>query len=234
MHKRNQPYEMAGTIIFIASFFLDAIIDGCGGLMRKLALVLLSVCALFWASEARAQDDTPSLGDVARQARQQKQQKEAQTPKQAQTSLTATDGAPAADAANTQSPKAPKKVITNEELPEHIVSAAARTTDSGQASGTSSQKSGEQGDAEQTKSRIQQMKSDIASMQSQIADLEQSVHYAGGNCVSGCVQWNENQQKKQEQAATMKQQLEQMQQSLEQAQESARKQGYGSSVSDPD
>ena len=87
--------------------------------------------------------------------------------------------------------------------------------------------------AEQWKSQIQAQKNAIASLQSQLNVLNESIHYAGGNCVSGCVQWNERQKQKQEQAESMKAQLEEQQKRLEEMQDAARKQGFGSSVYDP-
>jgi hypothetical protein len=200
--------------------------------MRKLALVLLSCCALSWAAAACAQDDSPSLGEVARQTRQQKQQKDAQAAKESQSPATSNDGAQANETAgNAQTPKPPKKVITNDEIPEHF--GPTRSADPVTAPVASPQKSGEQAGADNVKSQIVQIKDNIASLQSQIADLEQSIHYTGNNCAYGCAQWNENQQKKQQQVETMKQQLAQQQESLEHVQEMARKQGYGSSVYDP-
>ena len=77
------------------------------------------------------------------------------------------------------------------------------------------------------------MKNNIASLKSNIDTLTASIQYAPGNCVSGCVQWNEHQKQKQDQIDAMKVQLEQAEQRLEEMQEAARKQGYGSSVYDP-
>jgi len=61
-----------------------------------------------------------------------------------------------------------------------------------------------------------------------------SVHYAGGNCVSRCAQWNEHQQQKQQEVDTMKAQLEEAQRRQDQLREAARQEGFGGSVSDPD
>jgi hypothetical protein len=70
-------------------------------------------------------------------------------------------------------------------------------------------------------------------MQREIDSLNESVHYAGGNCVANCVQWNERQKEKQDRVEVMTQQLDEQQKRLEDLQESARKQGFGSSVYDP-
>ena len=70
-------------------------------------------------------------------------------------------------------------------------------------------------------------------MQRQIDEINESIHFAPGNCVENCAQWNERQQEKQRQVEGMQAQLEEQRKRLEEMQESARKQGYGSSVYDP-
>jgi predicted RNase H-like nuclease (RuvC/YqgF family) len=207
--------------------------------MRKI-FFLLAVC-VFVCVVAHAQDDSPSLGDVARQARSQKQQKDAQ-PKDA-TAKDATSPASATDAKNAipnskdaAQAKVPH-VITNEELPEHTASAARseKKTDSGEtdAPQDASQPTGDRASqAEQWKSQIQQQKSSIADLQRQIDGLSKSIQYAPANCVENCQQWNENQQRKQQQVDSMKSQLEELQHHLEEMQDSARKQGFGSNVYD--
>jgi len=200
--------------------------------------------AMVLAIAASAQDTPSSLGDVARQARQQKQQKDAQgkdsqpQAKDAPQTKTATSGdAPAKDtASNTQAPKGAKRVITNDEIPEHIGPTSTRNSDSNNNSTPVvyyPQPSAVQGAAEQWKAQIQSMKGYIANMQAQISQLEQSVHYSGGNCISNCVQWNERQKQKQDQAEMMKQQVVEQEKRLEEMQEMARRQGFGSSVYDP-
>ena len=83
------------------------------------------------------------------------------------------------------------------------------------------------------KSQIMAVKNSIANLKANIDSLNASIQYAGGNCVSGCVEWNLRQKQKQDQVEMMKAQLEQQQKYLEDMQEAARKQGYGSSVYDP-
>jgi hypothetical protein len=125
------------------------------------------------------------------------------------------------------------RVITNDEIPEQA--------SAGQPSGYRNQSpsyampssAGVEGAAAQWKQVIQGQKNAIASMQSQITSLSDSIKFAPGNCVSGCVQWNERQKQKQEQVEAMKSQLEEMQKQLEAAQEACRQQGFGSSVYDP-
>lgn len=196
--------------------------------------------------------DAPSLGDVARQARQQKQQKDAQSKdasaKDAATPTKETTQAkPAAsttaqpaqpkDGSNSPAPKTAKHIITNEEIPEHVGPTSTRppTENNNNAYPVAyyPQPSPGQGAAEQWKAQIQSMKGYIANMQSQIDQTEQSIHYAGGNCISNCVQWNERQKQKQDQVEVMKQQLAEQQKRLEDLQEAARRQGFGSSVYDP-
>jgi len=206
---------------------------------------------------AHAQDATPSLGDVARQTRLQKQKdvqadkdataqpanvpnKEATgkdtTPAAVKDSASQPSTTPAKDAAKDGQPK-PKHVITNDEIPEHIGPTSTRPN-GGNTGNTYNPteyypQPSTNGAADQWKQQILSMKSYIANVQAQIANLEQSIHYAGGNCVSNCVQWNERQQQKQQQVEAIKQQLDQMQKRLEEMQEMARKQGFGSSVYDP-
>jgi hypothetical protein len=219
-------------------------------------LVLLAASAFLCAFPAYGQDDSPSLGDVARQARQQKQQKDAQSKdgsasgKDAQNAAdqnkadqakvdeskadpTKTASGAGATAKNTSAK--PSHVITNEEIPSHIGSTLTSAKGSHPA-GTSDEQpsSGDQSAAEQWKSQIQAQKDGIAQLQSSIASLSDSIQYAGANCVSNCVQWNEDQKRKQDQVESMKTELEQQQKQLEDLQESARKKGFGSSVYDPE
>jgi hypothetical protein len=167
--------------------------------------------------------DSPSLGDAARQTRQQKQQQ-----KDAQSK------APTKAGDNNASIKTPK-IITNDELPAHIVTKSAHSTDAQAKSAAYS--SAQDGDgkvsAEDWKAQILLMKNSVASLQANIDRLNGSIHYAPANCVSNCVQWNEHQEQKQQQVEQMKSQLDDMQKRLEDMQDSARQQGYGSSVYEP-
>jgi hypothetical protein len=216
--------------------------------MRKLRQFFLFVfaTAFVFALAANAQDDAqPSLGDVARQARQQKQQKDAQAAQDAQTkdSAQSKDSAQTKDAqakdkdkapaANDVPPRKATHVVTNEEIPEHV--GPTRTLGSQNQGTTYGQPSYNEPKApsDYWKSQIMAQKNSIANLKSDIDSLTASIQYAPGNCVSGCVQWNERQQQKQQQVDSMKVQLEQMEKHLEDMQEAARKQGYGSSVYDP-
>ena len=224
--------------------------------MRELCriLVLVAAGAFLLAPGAQGQDDAPSLGDAARQARLQKQQKETQAKDPAKDA--STKGAQAKDSASPDKPgkdasskdasgkdaaakdeqahKAPH-VVTNDEIPEHV--GPIGTSASGYQDRQYAYQQPSYGNnklpAEAWSSQILSVKTYIASLQSNIKSLESSIHYAGGSCVSNCVQWNERQQQKQQQVEVMKTQLEEQQKHLEDMQESARKQGYGSSVYDP-
>ena len=216
-------------------------------------LLLLSVVSLLFVFAAYGQDDQPSLGDVARQSRLQKQQKDAQAAKDAQSKDAQSKDASAKDGQNqtpqskdaqgkdtdaalkdTPSAKTPH-VITNDEIPEHVGPTGTAGQNSQNSRPGYSQPEYSQGNAgaETWRAQIQQVKTYIASLKSNIDSLTASIQYAGGNCVSGCVQWNERQKQKQDQVDAMKAQLDQMQQRLEDMQEACRKQGYGSSVYDP-
>jgi hypothetical protein len=196
--------------------------------------------AVFLCAPAAHGQDQPSLGDVARQARLQKQQKDADANnKDVPAKNTPLKDAPAKDVQpkdvvtkDGQTAKAPKTVITNDEIPQHI--GPTRTLSNSQTPGEIPQQNPGSGPpAEYWKIQIQTQKDNITSLQSQIASLSDSIQYAGGNCVSNCVQWNEHQQQKQQQLEAMKSQLEEQQKRLEDLQDMARKQGFGSSVYDP-
>ena len=179
-----------------------------------------------WGQES---ENSASLGDVARQARQQKLQKDAKA------KGTAKD--PKSGASN-QSAKAPR-VLSNEDLGSHTIvtttlpSSAQKpkvVDDSGYDPNSPAAK---QEQAERWKQQIQGQKDAIASLEQQIKELGDSIHYAGGNCVANCVEWNERQKQKQDEVENMKQQLSDAQAHLADMQEQARKQGFGSTVYDP-
>lgn len=202
--------------------------------MRKFLFILAAGTLLSVA--ACAQDDAPSLGDVARQTRQQKQQKQ-QKDKDA-VSKSAPNQPQSGNAKGDGSAKPPqaaaKRVITNEELPEHTAAAAPKSPGSSAGQDAAPATGGTRdADAGQWKSQIQSQKEAVASLQQQITSVGDSIHYAGGNCVRNCEQWNERQQQKQQQVDAMKAQLEDQQKKLEEMQESARRQGFGSQVYDP-
>ena len=231
--------------------------------MRRAYLTVLLIALGFGpVLAAHGQDDeTPSLGDVARQARLAKQQKDAQTgnaegqakagetpaiaPNDAsrqsgtssaqKTSGTGVQKADATNAAakNAQGVKPQKKVLTNEDVGAmHISADSAQTSVSNTAESANSQQT-DRNPPDYWTTRILAQKNAISSLKSDIDQLSASIQYTPPNCVSGCVEWNQAQQQKQQQVDTMKAQLEEQQKQLEEMQEAARKQGYGSSVYDP-
>lgn len=161
------------------------------------------------------------MGDVARQARQQKQSKDAQS-KAAQSKAAPTTKAP--------------KVITNEEIPEspEAANGASTSEDEGHAPTSAPSASGAaKQSAEQWKAQILAQKNIVSSLQSDIDKLNDSIHFAPGNCVAGCVQWNERQKQKQQEVDRMRSQLESQKKRLQGMQDSARQQGFGGTVYDP-
>ena len=86
---------------------------------------------------------------------------------------------------------------------------------------------------EQWKTTIRAQKNVVSSLQTSIDKLNESIQFAPGNCVSGCVQWNERQKQKQQEVERMKSNLDTQKKNLEKMQELARQQGYGSTVYDP-
>jgi hypothetical protein len=214
----------------------------------RFCLISASLFGLAWVGSA--QDAPPSLGDVARQARQQKQQKDAQANKdgqQANPSDTQTPSAlakglpdktaagPTVLAQDKQQLKTAKKIVTNDEIPEHIGPTSTRPA--GAQTSTVDYTQPDYGQrkapAEFWQSRIQAQKNAIASLKSDVTSISASIQYAGANCVSNYVQCHERQQQKQQQVEALKMQLEDMQKQLEAMQDAARKQGYGTSVYDP-
>jgi hypothetical protein len=220
-------------------------------------IALLAAGAFLFTLAVQAQDeDSPSLGDVARQSRAQRQQKDTQAKDSQPASAPAKDasanGTPAKDssgkdaqgkdiqgkdavAKDAPSPKPAKRVITNEELYDHISPSMTSVSGSEATSTVTAppQAGGNKTSAEEWRSRIQTQKNSIAALKSDIDSLNDSIHYAPGNCVSGCVQWNEHQKEKQDQVESMRSQLAEQERHLEEMQDAARQQGYGSSVYDP-
>jgi len=219
--------------------------------LRFLSWVM--VASIFIAMPLFAQEEQPSLGDVARQSRLQKQKNKDAAPSKdgqpGQASASNAESKPAvsgdAQKANssptgpevkkTASLKPAKKVITNDEIPSHVGPTRTLAPNEGQAGGDYEEPQPTEGaaPADYWRSRIMSQKNSIAAMKSDIESLTASIQYAGANCVSGCVEWNERQQQKQQQVDTMKVQLEQQEKQLEEMQDMARKQGYGNSVYDP-
>ncbi len=188
-------------------------------LMRTPQFFVLLAAGALCAFNAQAQD-SQSVADAARQARQQKQQKGASAKA---TPTTSTE---------TQPPK-PTKVITNEDLPEAGSPTPTPSPQTQTSIETASHSDYLNTAAEHMKSQIQSQKAAVASLEAEIASLNDSVRYAGANCVANCVEWNQHQKEKQDRVSVMQHQLEDQKQHLADLQESARKQGFGSAITDP-
>jgi hypothetical protein len=183
------------------------------GMRRRLFLHLTA--AVFLLAATAYTQDSPSLGDLARQQRQQKEKSKTSQGKDNKSS----------------------KVITNEEIHAHAgtetAPAAAGEEHSTSTTPSNASSSEVKQPAEVWTSQISAQKSQIAFLQKQLDAINQSIQFAPGNCVENCVQWNERQVEKQRQAEGMQAQLDELKKHLEQMQDSARKQGYGSAVYDP-
>jgi hypothetical protein len=181
---------------------------------RKVGLWCVALAAL--AALAYGQD-APSLGDAARQARLHKQQLNDAQKKSG------------------QSARKPK-VITDEDVihsqldevpPASSGDQAPQATSASPDSGASKLSAGE------WRSKIQAQQDAVNSLQDDIDKLNQSIQFAPGNCVAGCVPWNEHQKEKQQEVERMRGQLQEQQKRLADMQEAARQQGYGSAITDP-
>lgn len=174
----------------------------------------------------------PSLGEIARQLKLKKQQKEAQLkPAKDTTSqeVQASAAAPSAPLAKTA------HLVTNDDAPERasVTQVSTHPADPDKPD-SQANNGGQQAKAENWKSQILAQKNAIAALEQDIKGLGDSIHYAGANCVANCAQWNEKQQRKQQEVDTMKAQLDEARKQLEEMQDSARKEGFGSSVYDPE
>jgi hypothetical protein len=146
-----------------------------------------------------------SLGDVAREQRQKEQAKNGQTP---------------------------PKVITNEDLGEPPEGTPENAKTQGKADNPKVKPLGSK-TAEQWKAEIEAQKTAIANLQKRIDQVNASVHFARASATWREVQHNERQEQKLDEVQNMQDQLAQEQQKLEGMQESARREGFGSSVYDP-
>jgi hypothetical protein len=179
-------------------------------MLTKRVVVLLSATVTLAVGTAFSQD-SPSLGDLARQQREQKEQAKAAADKNGK----------------------PVKVITNEQIPERPAAALHQVREEKESESTGFNTSADKLPAENWKSQILMQKNQIANLQREIDDLNESIRFAPANCVSNCVGWNERQREKQLRVERMQAQLEDQKRRLDEMQDSARRQGYGSSVYDP-
>ncbi len=131
-------------------------------------------------------------------------------------------------------PKSEKRVLSNDDIAAHSTPSTAPSapmTDTAPSPDPGNQEV--KNPPEYWTTRILSQKNAIASLKNDIDQLSASIQYAPPNCVSGCVEWNENQKQKQQQVEGMKAQLQEQEKDLDDMQETARKQGYGSAVYDP-
>lgn len=172
----------------------------------ELGTLLALLIAVLPAVSSQAQ----TLGDVAREQRQKQQNKDAHT--------------------------TAKKVITDEDLPQHgdgekEPAKASDAEENGKPDGTA--RAGKV-TAEQWKARIVAQKKVVADMQKQADKLANSIHFVSANAYVNGPQYNQMQVRRQEQLRQLQQQLEEQKTKLEDMQEGARQAGFGNAVYDPE
>ena len=215
--------------------------------MQKFLSVVLAgstLCAISFAqtqSSERVSDPQasvsqpapqPSLGDYARQLRVKKQQKEAQLQQEKEKPVQPPEVQNAEAPAGPQ-PKA-AHIVTQDDTPERATVTTASVHQKVPVE-SEAQPSGADRNAQAQNyiAQILAQKNAIAALEQDIKAIGDSIHFAGGNCVANCAQWNEHQQEKQHEVETMKTQLEEQRKLLESLQEEARKAGFGGSVTEP-
>lgn len=192
-------------------------------LSGSLGFVVVTV-TVFLASASLGQSscNPPSLGDLARKQRESKQ-KDAKDAKDAPAKA---KGAPA---------KA-KKVVTDEDMPEHAPdSDEAVAGPDGPHDEASVPKSADDvvRTGDQWKAAIAQRKAVLADLKDRIDKLNGSIHFVEANAYRNGVEYNKKQAQKQQDVERMQAQYDDQKRDLEQMQENARKAGYGSAVWDP-
>jgi predicted RNase H-like nuclease (RuvC/YqgF family) len=146
-----------------------------------------------------------SLGDVAREQREKQQAKNSQ---------------------------AAPKVITNEDLGEPPDGSPKNASEETKQNDHSSKPLGSK-TAEQWKAEIEAQKTAIANLRNRIDKVNSSVRFTQTAHSWNAVRHNERQEQKLDEVQQMQNQLAEEQKKLEQLQESARREGFGSSVYDP-
>ncbi len=124
---------------------------------------------------------------------------------------------------------ASKKVITNEDIPEH----SDESDDPIHGQDYVPPATNDQHSAAQWKAAILQQKNAIAALQKNVDQLKGSIHFIEANSYRNGVQYNQRQMHKQQDADQMQKQLDKMKRGLEQMQEAARHAGFGNAVYDP-
>jgi ElaB/YqjD/DUF883 family membrane-anchored ribosome-binding protein len=189
-------------------------------------LILLAAGVSACAMTASAQD-SPPLGNVARQSRVEKQQQAQSISTPAPASNSSSDGA------TLQSEAQPKTshVITDDDLPEHNASPAPAPAQPNRANRPLVVHEIKR-PAEYWKAQALQLKNSIAQVQRHIDTLTDSLHAVLTNSTDEPV-WNYREKERQRQITDLQAQLNDLRRRLEDTQEAARRQGYGSSVYDP-
>jgi hypothetical protein len=192
-------------------------------LSGSLGFVVVAV-TVFLASASLGQSscNPPSLGDLARKQRESKQ-KDAKDAKDAPAKA---KGAPAEA----------KKVVTDEDMPEHAPdSDEAVAGPDGPHDEASVPKSADDvvRTGDQWKAAIAQRKAALADLKNRIDRLNGSIHFVEANAYRNGVEYNKKQEQKQQDVERMQAQYDDQKRDLEQMQENARKAGYGSAVWDP-
>jgi predicted RNase H-like nuclease (RuvC/YqgF family) len=174
--------------------------------------LVAGLLALTITASGQSSSDSPSFGDLARKQRQKQQQ--------------------------TKETTKPKKVVTNEDIPEH----PDASSDPPSSSATSSQGAHDDSSApagavlqagDQLKAAILRQKTAVADLKAQIDKVQDSIHFVEANAYRNGVEYNKLQAQKQQEVQRLHGQLEEQKKNLEQMQETARKAGFGSAVWDP-
>jgi DNA repair exonuclease SbcCD ATPase subunit len=189
-------------------------------------VAVLMAGALVSVQPALSQD-SQSLGDAARQARLQKQELQKQEKDRKDKSAAAKSG-------DAQAAKPAKRVVTNDEIPEHVGSTLTSASKPAKPAPSYSPSSygSQRAPAEQWQAIILAQKNAVGNLQHAVESLTESIRYPE-SCVVDCAQRYAEQRNREQQLESMQAQLEQQQKRLEDLQESARKQGFGSAVYDP-
>ena len=178
-----------------------------------LPALLAGLLVLTTTAPGQSSSDSPSLGDLARKQRQKQQQ--------------------------TKETAKPKKVVTNEDIPEHPdASSDSPASSSPAASEVAHDDSSPPAGAvlqtgDQLKAAILRQKTAVADLKTQIDKMQDSIHFVEANAYRNGVEYNKQQAQKQQEVQRLQSQLDEQKKNLEQMQETARKAGFGSSVWDP-
>ncbi len=122
-----------------------------------------------------------------------------------------------------------KKVITNEDIPEH----SDESDDPIHGEDYVPPPTNDAHSAAQWKAAIVRQKNAIAALQKNVDQMKGSIHFVEGNRYRNGVQYNQKQMQKQQDVEQMQKQLDALKRGLEEMQEGARHAGLGSAVYDP-